>query len=188
MASRNGRGGAPQRDFRSCRRSERGGGGAGLRARSGGPGPRRAPVVVGPGQGGAAAGRAALSPRTSRSAAPSPDPCRRQHPRGCAVRAGGGAALPRSCVRGGRDRGQSACIGAYRLAPAEPGRGKTRHPAVADPARCRPRSGLGADALGNAVGTVATPALEPRRAGHPVVERGTFPRPHPSTRPLDSAR
>lgn len=188
MASRRGCGGEAQRNLRSCRRGERSGGSTGAGFGSSAARARQTPVAMGSGQGRAAAGRAALSARPAIKPASPPDPCLRQQARGCAVRFGGRVALPRSGVRGGRDRGQSARARPHRLAPPQPGGGKARHPAVADPARCAARSRLGTDALGGAFGCFASPALERCRAGHPVVERGAVPCPHPSTRPLDPPR
>jgi len=179
---------ASQRHLRFRRRGEWGGRGLGAGARSGGPSRSGAPVAVGPGQGGAAAGRAALSTRLASGAAPSPDPRRRRQPRRRVVRARGRAALPRSGFRDRRDWGQSQGAQLHRLAPAEPRRGKIPHSAMAGPARRGARSRFGAAALGGTGRPVAAAALERLRAGNSLVAGGAVPRACLSTRALDFAR
>ena len=160
---------------------------AGRHPRSARRGVGRAPVAVGAGRGRAAPDRPPLSPRPATAAASPPDPCRGQDPRGCAVRAGRGAALPRACLCHRRAGGQSTRALFHRLAPAQSCGGEARRAPVAGAAGCAARSRLGAAALGGALRPVPAAALEPAGARYSLMASRTVPRPQPPSRRMDSA-
>ncbi len=135
-----------------------------------------APLAVGAGQGFAQAHRAALSPRPAGRAAPPADSCRRRDARGCAVRTGRGAALPRPRLCHRRVGGQSESAQFHRLAPLVAGDGEARRAVVAGAAGCGARSRLGAAALGGEGRAKPAAALECAGTRRSQLACGAVPR------------